>query len=71
MVPNTVANPTIGNNQIDQEIREDKISISPINLGEGGSPSLAVHIKSHQRVLSGNIDFRPRVMARVRVPLRS
>lgn len=71
MAPNTVAKPTMGKSHTDHEISEDSISISPIRLGEGGNPNLAAHIRSHQSVLRGRRSFRPRVMASVRVPLRS
>lgn len=71
MAPNTVANPSMGNSHTDQEMREERIIISPIRFGDGGNPSFAAHIRSHHRVLSGRSIFSPRVMARVRVPLRS
>ena len=71
MAPNTVAMPTIGNSHIDHLISEDKMRISPINFGEGGSPKLAAHINSHQMVLKGRISLNPRVMANVRVLFRS
>lgn len=66
-----MANPNIGNSQIDHDIREERISISPIRFGEGGRPNFAAHIRSHHRVLRGRSSLRPRVIARVRVPLRS
>ena len=56
---------------MDHDISEDKISISPIRLGDGGRPSFAAHIKSHHSVLRGKRSFSPRVIASVRVPLRS
>ena len=61
----------MGNSHTDHEIKEDSISISPIKFGEGGNPNFAAHIKSHHSVLRGRRNFRPRVMASVRVPLRS
>lgn len=56
---------------MDQDIREDRIKISPINLGDGGSPNLAADIMSHHNALRGRMVFSPRVIASVRVPLRS
>ena len=71
IAPKTVDKPTKGNNHNDHFISEVSIMISPIRLGEGGSPKLAAHISNHHRVLSGNKSFNPRVIARVRVLFRS
>lgn len=69
--PNTVDSPTIGNIQVDHFISDDKIIISPIKLGDGGSPKFEAHIISHHIELSGKRALNPRVIARVRVPFRS
>lgn len=47
------------------------MKISPIKLGVGGRAKLEADADSHQMVVRGAINFKPRFRARVRVNVRS
>lgn len=71
IAPNTVASVMIGADRVFQSIIVEIIRSSPTNFGVGGRPKLDTHAIIHHKVSNGVTNLNPRVIERVRVPLRS